>query len=55
MRISKFLASMWLLALMLALYPSTSSAWFDETHIAVAKATGYQKWFNAAGADVVRN
>ena len=54
MRFSKFLAGMWLLALMLALYPSTSHAWFDETHIAVAKVAGYQKWFNAAGADIAK-
>jgi hypothetical protein len=54
MRLSKFLTGMWLLALMLPLYPSTSHAWFDETHIAIAKAAGYQKWFNAAGADVAK-
>jgi hypothetical protein len=54
MRFSKFLAGMWLLALMLGLYPSTSHAWFDETHLAIAKVAGYQKWFNAAGADVAK-
>jgi hypothetical protein len=31
-----------------------ASAWFDETHLAVAKAAGYRKWFNAAGADIAR-
>lgn len=31
-----------------------ADAWFDETHIAIAKVAGYQKWFNAAAADVVR-
>jgi len=45
---------MWLFALMLASYPSISSAWFDETHIAVAKVAGYQKWFNAAAPDIAR-
>ncbi|MBR9982751.1 MAG: hypothetical protein KFF50_17090 [Desulfatitalea sp.] len=29
-------------------------AWFDETHVAIAKAAGYPKWFNAAAADVAR-
>jgi hypothetical protein len=32
----------------------SSHAWFDETHLAVAKVAGYQKWFNVAGADVAR-
>jgi hypothetical protein len=31
-----------------------SLAWFDETHIAVAKGVGYQKWFNAAAPDVAK-
>lgn len=38
----------------LLLIPTHSSAWFDETHIAIAKVAGYQKWFNAAGADVAK-
>ena len=54
MRFPKFLAVMWLLFLVAALYPSTSSAWFDETHLAIAKVAGYQKWFNAAGPDVAK-
>jgi hypothetical protein len=31
-----------------------SNAWFDETHIAVAKVAGYSKWFNACGADMIK-
>ena len=31
-----------------------SFGWFDETHLAVAKAAGYTKWYNATGADVAR-
>jgi hypothetical protein len=54
MRLTKFLAVMWLLFLVVALCPSTSSAWFDETHLAIAKVAGYQKWFNAAGPDVAK-
>jgi hypothetical protein len=29
-------------------------AWFDETHISVAKVTGYAKWFNACGPDMIK-
>jgi hypothetical protein len=31
-----------------------SSAWYDETHVAIAKRAGYLKWFNAAAADVAK-
>ena len=31
-----------------------SNAWDDETHIAIAKAAGYQKWYNATGADMTK-
>ena len=34
--------------------PTTSSAWYDETHVAIAKRAGYLKWFNAAAADVAK-
>jgi hypothetical protein len=54
MRFLKSITVVWLFAFMLALYPSTSSAWFDETHLAIAKVAGYQKWFNAAGPDVAK-
>jgi hypothetical protein len=29
-------------------------AWFDETHLAVAKVAGYSKWYNAVGADMAK-
>ncbi len=29
-------------------------SWHDETHAAIAKAAGYKKWFNAAGADMLK-
>jgi hypothetical protein len=54
LRLPKFLAVKLLLFLVTALSPSTSSAWFDETHLAIAKVAGYQKWFNAAGPDVAK-
>jgi hypothetical protein len=34
--------------------PAASRAWFDETHIAVAKASGYRKCYNAAGPDIAK-
>lgn len=33
---------------------NTASAWHDETHLAVAKAAGYAKWYNATGADIAK-
>jgi hypothetical protein len=30
-------------------------AWHDRTHVAIAKAAGYEYWFNAAGADITRS
>lgn len=29
-------------------------AWDDETHLAIAEAAGYKKWYNAAAADIAR-
>ena len=34
--------------------PDNSFAWNDETHISIAKAAGYRKWFNATGADMAK-
>lgn len=34
--------------------PPPASAWYDETHLAVARAAGYAKWYNAAGADLAK-
>ncbi len=28
--------------------------WYDDTHLAVAKASGYNKWYNAVGADMAK-
>jgi hypothetical protein len=36
----------------IAILYGNSYSWHDETHIAIAKATGYKKWFNATGADM---
>ncbi|MCB2148211.1 MAG: hypothetical protein KQI81_17170 [Deltaproteobacteria bacterium] len=42
------------LTLSLITYSSPGWAWHDETHLAVANAAGYEKWFNAAGADITK-
>ena len=34
--------------------PVLGWAWHDETHLAIAKAAGYEKWYNAAGADITK-
>lgn len=34
--------------------PCTARAWYDETHIAIARAAGYSKWYLAAGADMAK-
>ena len=35
-----------------ASFTGNSYPWHDETHIAIAKRSGYAKWFNATGADM---
>ncbi len=42
------------LLLVLIVFGSNGYAWHDKTHIAIAKAAGYQYWFNAAGADIAK-
>lgn len=34
--------------------PENANAWNDETHISIAKAALYHKWFNATGADMAK-
>ena len=41
-------------AIILLALAGSAHAWFDETHIAIAKAAGYKKWYNAAAADVAK-
>jgi hypothetical protein len=40
--------------LVMLLLPSPGYSWHDRTHIAVAKAAGYQYWFNVAGPDIAK-
>ena len=35
-------------------FTGNSYPWHDETHMAVAKAAGYKKWYNSAGADMIK-
>jgi len=35
-------------------FAGNSYPWHDETHIAIARATGYKKWYNATGADMAK-
>jgi hypothetical protein len=42
------------IAFVLLLHAHTVYGWYDETHLAVAKASGYHKWYNTAGADMVK-
>lgn len=44
----------WLIWLLICFFPASGWAWHDETHIAIAKVAGYDKWFNAAGADITK-
>jgi len=34
--------------------PLSGWAWHDEPHLSIAKAAGYEKWYNAAGADITK-
>jgi hypothetical protein len=33
---------------------SPASAWFDNTHLVIARTAGYDRWYNAAGADMIK-
>lgn len=38
----------------LTIFTGQAMAWHDKTHVATAKAAGYEYWFNAAGADITK-
>ena len=48
----------WILATVVLLFSALQTgpawAWHDETHVSIAKAAGYRKWFNATGADMIK-
>jgi hypothetical protein len=33
---------------------SSAYGWYDKTHISIAQAAGYDRWFNAVGADIAK-
>jgi len=35
-------------------FTGNSYPWHDETHMSIAKAAGYKKWYNSAGADMIK-
>jgi hypothetical protein len=43
-----------LIFLSLCLCTTPSYSWYDQTHLAIAKAAGYKYWFNATGADITK-
>jgi hypothetical protein len=36
------------------IFISTAEAYIDETHMLIARAAGYKKWYNAAAADIAK-
>jgi hypothetical protein len=41
-------------ALLAVATSNPSCAWNDKTHIAIAKAAGYENWYNVTGADMAK-
>ena len=54
MKIRKYVCCLGMLLWIAVSVPGSSYAWFDETHLAIAKVAGYAKWFNAAGPDIAK-
>jgi hypothetical protein len=53
MKRSPHFFALWILAALM-ISSGHAWAWYDETHLAIAKAAGYSKWFNATGADMLK-
>jgi len=51
---AKYLITAGLIMFFVVGFSSSAYPWHDETHIAVAKAAGYNKWYNATGADMAK-
>jgi len=49
----KIIIPMALGCLLLSLH-TAAYGWYDKTHITIAKAAGYDRWFNAVGADIAK-
>lgn len=53
-RIKRVTTSAFILFFLIALFSPQAEGWHDETHLAIAQAAGYAKWYYAAGADMVK-
>jgi len=42
-------------ALLLLLHPLQTYGWHDKTHLAIARAAGFVRWYSAAAPDVVKS
>ncbi len=47
-------ATILVLFLCIPAHGNLAFSWHDETHLAVAKAAGYDKWYNTTGADITK-
>ncbi|GMQ79895.1 MAG: hypothetical protein BMS9Abin03_344 [Thermodesulfobacteriota bacterium] len=54
MKKAKYPIIIFLTFLFITSFVGNSFPWHDETHIAIAKVTGYKKWYNATGADMAK-
>jgi len=54
METSPIKSIIFLLTLFIDFNLSLAFGWVDETHLAIAKAAGYYKWYNSAGADITK-
>lgn len=52
--IKRILTTTLLLLVFITSHFGPAWSWHDETHVALAKAAGYAKWFNATGADMIK-
>jgi hypothetical protein len=51
---SSHIKSLVILLILFVFNIDAAYGWHDETHLAVAKAAGYYKWYNAIGADITK-
>ena len=54
MFVKKYCTPFLCLVIVMCFFATSATGWHDETHLAVAKAAGYYKWYNAVGADMAK-
>jgi len=54
MKKTKYLTIPLLAVYLVVSFAGNSYPWHDETHIAIAKVSGYKKWYNSTGADMAK-